>query len=273
LKEELLPEEFENFSEAYYINRIGNFEGRIHLIRRNATLVDDIENKLLLIRKLRKQPASDDKILCGINALVAIAMAQAGRFLDRPDLEKNAAVLVKNILNKFWNGKTLMHSLYRNKFQELNFLFDAAAVLTAVTMLYENDKSWGDLMSDFVLYTESFKVRGKWIESVAPDFQTVYASWSDHPMPSSVSLAEMGLIRAGILTGKEVPVYKFREPFISDFYNITVMMSCGLFHVIETSKPVSWRVLPVNSITTRGINETDCFQGSCRPLGFEFISR
>ena len=45
-------------------------------------LLSDIEDKLLAVRKERKQPSGDDKILSGINALLAIAMIQAGRFLD-----------------------------------------------------------------------------------------------------------------------------------------------------------------------------------------------
>ena len=37
----------------------------------------------------------DDKILSGINALLAIAMIQAGRLLDEPELEEKAAALDK----------------------------------------------------------------------------------------------------------------------------------------------------------------------------------
>ena len=34
LKNELLPEEFERFTKVYYIDKNGNFEGLIHLIRK-----------------------------------------------------------------------------------------------------------------------------------------------------------------------------------------------------------------------------------------------
>jgi uncharacterized protein len=273
LREELNAYEFEKFSDAYYIDEEGNFDGMIHLIRRNNLSVDDIEKKLLMVRKNRKQPTSDDKVLCGLNALLAISMIQAGRFLDQPDLEDKAASLVRNLLNKFWNGKVLGHSFYRNTYQDLNYLFDAAAMLTAISMLYENDHSWGDSMNEFASYVESFRSGGKWKESSAADFQTVYASWSDHPIPSSISLAEMGLTRHNLLMGKQVLPKPYREPFISDFYNITAMMNNGLFHVIESKKPLLWNVLPVNSIRVTGENDTDCFMGTCRPLGKEFISK
>ena len=116
--------------------------------------------------------------------------------------------LVKNILTKFWDGKSLKHSFYRDNFQELNFLFDAAAILTAVTMLYEEDNSWGNTYEHPGNMLSRLRKMDRWRESWAADFKTVYASWSDHPIPSSVSLAEMGLTRLNILTGKQVCSYK-----------------------------------------------------------------
>jgi hypothetical protein len=115
-------------------------------------------------------------------------------------------------------------------------------------------------------YVESFKEKDKWRESSAVDFQTVYASWSDHPVPSSVSLAEMALTRVAILTGKDYQSINYREPFKSDFYNISVMMHNGLFHLIESEKDLLWYRVPVNSVRIPGKQETDCFMGTCRPL-------
>jgi hypothetical protein len=142
-------------------------------------------------------------------------------------------------------------------------------MLTAISMLYETDRSWGDSMNEFAGYVESFKAGEKWKESSAPDFQTIYASWLDHPVPSSISLAELGLTRVSILKGQQPGPRPYREPFISDFYNITVMMTNGLFHLIESKKPLLWNSLPVNSIQIRGENETDCFMGACHPIAEE----
>jgi uncharacterized protein YyaL (SSP411 family) len=271
LKNALLPEEFEKFSKTYFIDKSGNFDGLIHLIRMNDNSLDHIEDKLLSIRRIRMQPSKDDKILCGINALLAIAMIQAGRFLVRPDLEKNAAGIIHKLLDKFWDGKILMHSYCNGVFQKQSFLFDASAILTAISMLFENDDSWGSLMTTMTLYVESFKDGNNWRESCADDFLTVYASWSDHPVPSSVSLAEMGLTRVAILTGKEYHSKEYREPFKSDFYNITAMMNNGLFHMFESEKVLPWDLLPFNSIRIKGKHETDCFMGTCRPLGKRFL--
>jgi hypothetical protein len=272
LKTILSPEEFENLSHAYFIQPAGNFDGSIHLIRLNGSPLNVIEDKLLTIRRTRKQPQQDRKILCGINALLAVAMLQAGRFLSRPDLERRSSDLVLNILNKFWDGKTLKHSYYDGSYQDLNFMFDAAALLTAISMLFEEDKSWENLMKNMTPYLEAFKDGNKWKESSASDFRTVYASWSDHPIPSSVSLAEMALTRIALLTGNEPKYSEYREPFKSDFYNITVMINNGLFHLFESASVLPWDVLPVNSIRISGDKETDCFMGTCSPLGKEFTS-
>ena len=266
LKNELLPGEFERFTKVYYIDKTGNFENMIHLLRKTNDPLDDIENKLLSIRRKRKQPSQDNKILCGINALVIIAILQAGRYLERIELEMQAALLMRNLLNKFWNGKYLKHSFYNGIFQEQSYLFDAAAILTAVTMLSENDDSWKNIMTDMTLYVESFVDGDKWMESRVEDFQPVYASWLDHPVPSSVSLAELGLTRNALLTGKTLSLKQYREPFKSDFYNIVVMMNNGLFHLFESTKDLSWNLLPVNSLRIKGTHETDCFMGVCSPL-------
>ncbi len=265
LEKLLLPEEFLKLSEVYYLDTSGNFEGHNHLLRKNDTPMQEIEEKLINIRMKRKQPSQDSKILSGLNALVAIAMIMAGRFLEKPELEEKAGEVVHNIIDRFYFGKSLGHSYFNGVLQKQSFLFDAAALLTAISLLCEKDYSWSNLMTEMAHSVEKFNEDGKWIESYPEDFQKVYASWLDHPVPSSVSLAEMGLTRVALLSGKETEVKKFREPFQSDFYNITAMMSNGLFHVYTSEKFIPWRLLPVNSIQLRGKHEQDCYMGTCRP--------
>jgi uncharacterized protein YyaL (SSP411 family) len=266
LQSELLPEELTKFSEVYYITKSGNFEGSNHLIRLNNSSVREIEEKLLSIRKKRKQPSTDEKIISGINALVAVAMVNAARLLGRPDLEKRADSVVRNILDRFWDGKSLSHSLYKDNLQNQQFLSDAAALLTAITFLCESDSSWDDMMKVISDYVLSFREDDKWIESDAEDFQKVYASWFDHPFPSGVSLAEMGLARAAILTGEDISGIEYRQPFQSDFYNIAVMLKSGSFHIFTSAENLPWEKLPANSVQIRGKHEQDCYMGTCSPL-------
>jgi len=271
LKTLLLPDEFEEFCEVYFIDTSGNFGGLNHLIRRNDKIINNTENKLLSIRNKRAQPDRDTKILSGINALVAIAMIQSSRLLDSPDTELKAITVIRNIIDRFWDGKILSHSLYKGVLQKQGFLFDAGAVLTAITLICESDTGWLTVMRDFTDYVNSFKDEERWIESQSEDFQKVYASWFDHPVPSSISLAEMGLIRSSLLNGQEISSMDYRQPFQSDFYNITAMLNNGLFHVYTSKKFISWNILPVNSVQLRGETEQDCYMGACRIINHRIV--
>ncbi len=266
LKKELSQQEFSRFSETFHVRDSGNFKGLNHLIRKNELSLDDIEEKLLSIRKKRIQPSRDDKILCGINALTAISMIQAARFLHKPALESSAAGLVRQIMDKFWNGSSLGHSFYKDNLQEQAFLFDAAALLTATTLLCEKDMAWGGLMDEMADYVRSFREGNNWLESRPNDFQPVYASWFDHPVPSSVSLAEFGLSIQSLIRKKDIESLEYRQPFQSDFYNINAMIHNGSFHVFTSKNFIEWNLLPVNSIQLRGEHEQDCYMKVCRPM-------
>ena len=253
-------------SKVYNIDEEGNFEGRNHLIRRNDDDITEVEEKLLAIRKRRPQPAPDNKILCGINALTAVALIQAGRNLDAPELEEKTSIMIRRLIDVFWDGRTLGHSFYRGAIQKQSFLFDAAALLTAVSMICEDDASWDKIMTALAGYVESFKEGRTWIESRARDFQPVFASWFDHPVPSSVSLAEMGQTRVALLTGKETHSRSYRAPHQADFFNIVMMMQNGLFHVMTSPGTIPWTQLPANTLQKRGEPQTDCYRGTCKIL-------
>lgn len=262
----LAPDELKTFSLSYDIGEQGNFEGLIHLMRKNDMPLRNIEDKLLARRNKRPQPERDDKILCGINALAATAMIHAGRNLERPEWEEKAAQLIRKLMDVFWDGKGLAHSFYKGAIQKQSFLFDAAALLNAMTMLYESDECWSEDMEKMTAYVESFREGDQWTESQVPDFQKIYASGFDHPVPSSVSLAEMAMTRVALLTGKDVISKSYRMPFQADFFNIVAMMSNGLYHVISSGSVLAWTGLPANAIQRRSEPEMDCYRGACRPL-------
>lgn len=266
LEKILTPEELSIFSQTYSIERAGNFEGRNHLIRKNNKSLRKIETKLIGIRNLREQPAKDEKIISGINALTAISFIQAGRNLGRPDMVKKAEMLVKNLIERFWTGKTLGHSLFKGSLQEQSFLSDAAAMLTAISMLCEENESWGEMMNTMARFVNTFREGDDWMESKADDFPSVNASMFDHPVPSGLSLSWMGMTRAMILSGGSPSVLKYRQPLQADFYNIAVMISNGLFHLYTSKKLIPWNLVPVNSVQMHGEPESDCYKGVCRPI-------
>lgn len=77
----LKHEDFEALKKIYEIEPGGNFEGRIHLVKKIDKSLPRIDAKLLETRRKRPQPQADTKILCGDNALTIIALLQAGWFL------------------------------------------------------------------------------------------------------------------------------------------------------------------------------------------------
>ena len=262
----LAPAELIRFREVYEISSGGNFEGLNHLIRKNYARIDNIEEKLLAARLKRSQPSRDDKILSGLNALTAVALIQAGRHLDRPELEARAVSLVWRLLETFRDGSSLNHSYFDGVLQRQRFLSDAAALLLSITMLYETDESWGDTMTTMADYVRSFREEGKWVESDADDFMKIYASWFDHPVPSAVSLAETALTRVALLTGGDVSPAVWRRPYQSDFYNINVLLTEDLFHLYTTREPLPWSAIPVNSLQKRGEPESVCHDRTCKPF-------
>lgn len=268
----LTPADLKRLKQAYEITAAGNFEGMNHLIRKegyksiNSAAIRKIEEKLLAARRERPQPSRDDKILSGLNALTAAALIQAGRMLNKPALEKRAAEVVTKVLETFWDGEQLAHSYYDGVLQRQTFLSDAAPLLLTITMLYESDPSWGEMMESMASYVRSFRDGDRWVESDATDFRKIYASWFDHPVPSAVSLAATALTRHALLTDSEVRPAVYRRPYQSDFYNINVLLTEDLFHLFTTAKPLSWRSIPVSSLQRRGEPESVCHKKSCRPL-------
>ncbi len=263
LKNCLEPDEFSIFRKTYSISEEGNFEGSNHLIRLNDIPLTDIERKLLFIRKGRRQPDPDNKILSGINALVAIALIQAARALDKPEYEAKASALTEGIITRFWDGRSLGHSYYNDTLQKQGFLTDAATLLTAISMLYENDSVWEKKMNEIADYVRSFREDKKWIESDSGDFRRIYAAWFDHPSPSGASMAEFALTRVNLQRGQDTSFMDYLQPFQSDFFNIAAMAGNGLFHIITCPDPVNWKNMPVNSIRLKGDILQDCFMGIC----------
>ncbi len=268
IRSALTAGEFRRFAASYRLPEKGNFEGAIHLARTNDRPLRDSEERLLALRRKRRQPFRDEKVLCGVNALAACALVQAARLLDRPSWEQRAATIVKKLLKVFWDGSFLAHSLAGGVVQRQGFLSDAGALLLALTMLRESDAGWDGAMNALAGYTASFRREGRWIESSHADFQVVAASWFDHPVPSSVSLAALGLARAAVLNGGAPERLDYLRPHQSDFFNVAALFSQGLFHQIHSREALAWGRLPVNSIQLRGEPEADCYRGECRPLAF-----
>ena len=248
LDEILGKDDLEVFSSAYEIRRGVNFEGRIHLVRHSDSKIEALEEKLLQVRRNRTQPQADTKILCGSNALAALALLQAGRLLGVKVYSGRAERIMRRLLALFWNGERLAHSMAGGALQEQAFLGDAAAVSAVLTMLAEVDPSWCAKMDEMIEYTETFREQEGWVESRPNDFHHVPAAVFDHPVPSSAAMAEFAIARAALVSGGKVGMAEYRQPFSADFFNLTALLCNGRFKVFDAEDPGSAGSLPPDSL-------------------------
>jgi len=178
----------------------------------------------LKVRQKREQPGADTKILCGINALSAIGLLEAGKALGSAKHGKEAESLVERILGSFWDGNRLAHCLSGGVLQEQSFLFDAAAVLAAVSMLAEGDPSWRGKMDELRVFALSFRDNDGWVESRPDDFHHVPATVFDHPIPSSRAMILYAIAMADLASDRKPGKTSFRQPFSADFFNVVAFL-------------------------------------------------
>ncbi|MFP4482373.1 MAG: thioredoxin domain-containing protein [Thermovirgaceae bacterium] len=221
----LSREDFRELKRVYHIEPGGNFEGRIHLVKRVDENLPEIEAKLLETRRERPQPEADTKILCGNNALAVMALSEAGYLLQKKTFSQMADSMGKRLLDVFWDGRRLAHCVSRGALQEQSFLFDAAALLAAVLTLAKENPQLRSVSVDLASYVESFRGPEGWVESRPDDFHHVPASVFDHPVPSGAAMAEYALVRAALLEGKDPGTPVYRQPLSADFFNVTALVN------------------------------------------------
>ncbi|MFP4473347.1 MAG: thioredoxin domain-containing protein [Candidatus Omnitrophota bacterium] len=264
LQDVLDEKDFAELRKAYRISPEGNFEGKNHLVRKGRHPLPGIENKLLALRKKRKQPFVDRKVVTSWNCLTGIALIHAGRYLEKPDASQRALQLFERLTDCHLINGRLMHSTFEHHTQDQLFLQDYAAMLLFATFLHEETRDQEDTIRFYLGQLNEFQRDGKWIEALTNDFIPVPAQGFDHPTPSGISLAELSKMRGRILLGENIHPCGYAQPQASDFYNIAGMLGDGLFHIIGSPEKLDFDTLPVNSMQIEAEEYSDCFQGSCR---------
>ncbi len=292
----VLPDdEWDAFSRAFELPGEGNFEGRIHLVQRgesgasapsggggheatpepahdagrtgdrSGSLAGAVD-RLLEIRRARRQPFTDGKIVTSWNALAAIALLQAGRLLDRPQWCAWAEAIASGLRERHDRGDRLAHTTLEGSAGSAGFLEDHAALMLLYTWLGESSREWIEYASALLPRLLAFRDgEGNWIEASHADFRVSRPEGYDHPLPSSISLADFALARYAMLTHTAWAQTEPGEALIRDFWNVSAMARSGLFYLIETPQPPE-RVanLPINAIRTSGDRTRYCFAGACR---------
>jgi len=260
LEQNLTESEYKQFQELYLIEK--NFEGKIHLIKKNNHFIPKIEEKLLHIRKLREQPFTDQKFVTSWNALIGISFIQAYRSSRNEEYKFKAISLFKNLLEKHYENGILHHSSHKGQLQLGEFLEDYAAMLLFTTYIYEETGEYKEIVKKFNKKLHGFKQEG-WIESKTSDFLQIQASTFDHPSPSSSSLAEMAQLRASIILEEEYDPTEYKSPFHHDFFNLMVFIKNGNWHIIHSPENIDWNLLPANCIQIRSDKTQDCYNLKC----------
>ena len=262
LQKVLNPQELSYLKKHYELSEKGNFESANHLIRNMIGESGIVEEKLLKVRKKRLQPFIDRKIITSWNALTGIAYVLAWRALADISLLNTAEKILKNILIKHRFKDLLAHSSLNGVLQNQEFLEDTSSLLLLATYIYEEKRSNKDLIIWLRNKLNQFYDKG-WFESNSRDFWRVSALDFDHPTPSSVSLANMALLRCSILLKEEYNLVSYRHHSGNEFYNLCAFIANGHWHYIHTSNIISWKNLSLNTIQIEDISYSDCFEGSC----------
>ena len=223
----LTPEELMRFKDVYDIAQGGNFEGKNHLVKRKNVDISAIEAKLLKIRKKRHQPFVDGKIVTSWNCLLGISFIQAYRYLENKELLEKAKDIFRGLMERNYHGGKLYHSSIDAHVQQEGFLQDWAAMLLFLTYLHEETGAYADEMDKFYSKVKGYRTDNDWIESAHRDFLKVPAEIFDHPIPSSVSMAELAILRVDLLHRRSYDPGQFSEPLARDFFNITVLIRNG----------------------------------------------
>ncbi len=280
LENSLTTDEMDLMAEVYEISEMGNFEGKIHLIRKTSEKLPgliDLNQKLLDLRHKKPQPFRDEKTLVSWNSLAGIGLIHSFRYLGDKKYLNRALLILDTILDKHFSEDKLWRSYYEGKVHGGQYLHDHASFLLFLTYLYEeyqypkdsNYSKFRGLLENSIASIEQFRIEKNdgWLESNSTDFHQVPAQSFDHPIPSSVSLARFSLARANALLDLDyLTDTEFASAHNYDFYNVASMFERGLFHIITNPKQLTWKELPMNSIQKLGKSTSDCYKGSCRPI-------
>lgn len=278
LKETLSSAEFKVVSQAYKIRPEGNFEGKYHLMRedwpckvKDQAILKQAEQKLLAARRKRPQPFKDQKVVTAWNALAGVALIQAYRYLEDCNLMTDAWELYQNLMARhFEHGKLIRSSIVTDaglRKNETEYLEDYAAVLLLVTFLEEEGYPVEEDRKALTERVLDYKSDKGWLSAKNHDFLEMPAETFDHPTPSPGALAELALTRARIFAGTiEFDDLDFHTPLQEDFWNVSILLRRGQFHLIHSPEPLAWQSVPINTIQKKDKVSLDCYGGVCKQL-------
>ena len=183
------PEDASLILSAYAVTPAGNFEGKniLHRVLSDHQIATDfnlpikevpsklaeLHSLLLEARSNRVRPGTDDKILVFWNALMIMAFAEAGRYLNRDEYIQAAIRNANFLLEQLYRKNRLLRS-WRNGQAKYNaYLEDYASVILALLALYQSDP-------DHRWYSTALKLVDEMIEHFADRDGGFFDTRDDH---------------------------------------------------------------------------------------------
>ncbi|MGN6868598.1 MAG: thioredoxin domain-containing protein [Solirubrobacteraceae bacterium] len=173
-------------------------------------VLEDIRSRLLGARSHRVRPGLDDKRLTAWNALMIVALAEAGAVLGRSDYVQAAVDCATFVLRDLRDAEgRLLRTWKDDRGRLAAYLEDHAFLLEALIGLYEatGDPRWygeATALADVMIERFSDPERGGFY-TTADDHEPLAArrkDLEDSPIPSGNSAAAFGLLRLALLSGE-----------------------------------------------------------------------
>ncbi len=197
---------------AYFgATEAGNFEGANVLEARGPEPAQraEIRERLLTARARRVGPGLDDKRLCGWNALMITALAEAGAALSRPDYVGAARAGAQFVLTELRDGEGRLLRTWKDGAGRIEaYLEDHSFLMQALTALYEAtfEPRWyaeARGLGDTIIQRFADPENGGFFTTAA-DRELSFGrrkDLEDSPIPSGSSAAALGLLRLARLSG------------------------------------------------------------------------
>jgi len=210
--DELLGEDAETFKRAYGVSAEGNWEGS-NILSRVADGDEDVlrtaRAKLHEARRLRTQPARDDKVLAAWNGLMIAALADAAAAFGEPRWADLAARAADLLLTRARDADGRLHRSWKDgRARHSAVLEDYANLAAGLLALYETtfEERWfvaaRELM-DIVL--ERFADPEGGFFDTADDSEALITrpkGLQDNALPSGGAMTAEVLLRVAALTGE-----------------------------------------------------------------------
>ena len=212
----LTETELDALTQAYTVPENGNFEGRIVLQRKRPPeeleplepILQPAREKLFEARAQRIRPATDDKVLTAWNAWMAVAFAEAARYLKRADYLQAAQRNLEFISANLYEDGRLLRSWREGKALHTAYLEDYASLALALLSLYQSDHNpeWyrqAETLVETMLADYHDPERGFFDTANHTDALILRPQESqDNATPSGTSLALQALLTLSAFSGE-----------------------------------------------------------------------